>query len=87
MIFNVKNTAGLGKKCKVYAHVGLEIKAATKYNTRTREVEMFLMGKSTTGTPMVLTKPLKRGRMWPREAIKVKIKIPGSYIVVDGKKY
>lgn len=85
MIFDVKNTAG--KKVKVYCRKGLEIKAATKYNTKTREVEMFLMGVSESGQKLVLTRSLKRGQTFPRQAIKVKVKIQGSFIIVDGKRY
>lgn len=85
MIFNVKNTAG--KKVKVYAYVGLEIKAVTKYNTRTREIEMFLMGETEKGQKRILTAPASRNRMFPRKVLKTKIKIPGSFIVVNGKKY
>lgn len=88
MIFNVKNTAG--KKVKVYAYPGLQIKAATKYNTRTREIEMFLLGETDNGQKRVLTVPdkvTKRNQLFPRKTLKVKVKIPGSFILVNGKKY
>lgn len=85
MIFTVENTKG--KKATVYDQTGLELNAAVKYNTRTREVTLLLTGISANGKRRVVTKPVKRSSTYPREVIKVKVKIPGSFIVVDGKKF
>jgi hypothetical protein len=85
MIFNVKNT--IGKKVKVYAHPGVEIKDVTKYNTRTREIEILLFGFTGDGGRRVITKPAKKGYLFPRKVVKVKVKIPYSFIIVNGKRY
>jgi hypothetical protein len=86
MIFNVKNTAGMGRRVKVFAYAGLEIRAVTKYNTRTREVEFFVLGYTANGTTRALTEPTG-DKLFPRKVVKMKLKLPGSFIVVDGKKY
>ena len=86
MIFNAKNTFSKGKKATVYAHPGLQIKAATSYNTKTREIELYVLGQTSNGQTRIVTKPTTKN-MFPRKPIKVKIKIPGSFIIVDGKRY
>lgn len=86
MIYNAKNTAGLGRKCRVYAYAGLEIKGVTKYNTRTREVEFLLFGYTSGGERRVLTTPVTK-QLFPRKVVKMKVKIPGSFIMINGKRY
>lgn len=86
MIFNPKNTAG--KKVTVFAHRGAYIvKDVKKYNTRTREVTIYVRVEGLDGAKRVLTVPVKRGHMHPRKIATVTIKIPDSYIVVGGKRY
>lgn len=85
MIFDVKNTKG--KKVKVYDQTGLEIKTAFKYNTRTREVHMYLTGTSAAGKTRIVTTPVSKKSTYPRQVVKFKLKIPGSFIIVNGKKY
>ena len=90
MIFDVKNTFGKGKKATVYDAQGTAIPSAFKYNTKTREVSMYLTGKnSTVSTKKILMKSVKPrlGLSLAWEVLKVTVKIPGSWIIVDGKKY
>ena len=88
MIFNVKNTKG--KKAILYDAKGTPIKGAFKYNTKTREVSMYLTGRSSNTnklkTLMKSVKP-KAGLSRGWETLRVTVKIPGSWIIVDGKKY
>ena len=90
MIFNVKNTAGMGKRATLYDAFGTEILACYRYDTRTREASLYLTGKH----PKIEAKKTLMKRIKPRKGqsmawatLKVKVKIPGSYIVVDGVKY
>lgn len=90
MIFNVRNTAGKGKKVQVFDAQGTLIGSCFRYNTKTKEVSMFLTGKHpTVKNKRVLMKSIKPrvkgGLSWA--TMKIKVKIPGSYIIVDGKKY
>lgn len=85
MIFEAKNTKG---KARVYDQTGLYIRAVTKYNTRTREATILLLGKNIyDGKERVITFPLKRNKSYPRKALTVKVKIPGSYLTLNGKRY
>lgn len=87
MIFSAKNIRS--KSAKVYDAHGILIGAAFRYDTKTREVSIFLTGRNDKNEPRVLcrlaTKQPKTGKSW--KALKVKVKIPGSYIIIDGKKY
>lgn len=90
MIFDTKNTKGKGTNVQVFDAQGLLIPSAFKYNTRTRAVSMYLTGRHPTNkNRSVLTKKIrpKKGQSLAWEILKVTVKIPGSYIVVDGKKY
>ena len=90
MIFNVKNTAGMGKKCAVYDAQGTKISSCFRYDTKTREVSMFLTGHHPKiKNKKVLTKRIRARKPYVMAwaTLKVKVKIPGSYIVVDGVKY
>lgn len=88
MIFNIKNTSG--KKVKLYDAQGTQILGCYRYNTKTRETSLYLTGQH----PKIKHKKTLTKRIKPRKGesmawatLKVKVKIPGSYIVVDGVKY
>lgn len=85
MVFTTKNTKG--KKVKIFDAAGVQISAASKYNTRTREVTFYLTGKDAGGKTRVVTKSLKKGCTFPREVVEFKVKIPGSFIIVNGKRF
>lgn len=85
MILDIKSTKG--KNVKVYDAHGCLIGACYKYNTKTREVWMFLTGRTEKGVPKILCKLVKETKTSKRWAtLKVKLKIPGSYAIVDGVK-
>lgn len=87
MIFDTINTAS--KKVKLYDAQGVEITTCFRYNTKTREAELYLTGKKTsTVKHTILTKKKKTSKPGQHfSVLKIKVKIPGSYIVVDGVKY
>lgn len=85
MIFTTENTAG--KKVEIFDAQGSTIPWATKYNTKTREVTMFLVGKKKNGQKGSTKLLMKSVGTTQWKPLSVKIKIPGSYIVVDGTKY
>jgi len=88
MIFNVENTRK--KKVKVYDAGGVEIDYCYSYNTKTREAKLYLTGNRPNKTGRsVLKKTLKPTKKFAMRwaLLKATVKIPGSYIVVNGKRY
>lgn len=91
MILTVKNTAGKGKKVKIFDARGTVIPGVVQYNTKTREVIMFLGGPTNSkGKSIILvSRKESKSRFYSSVAFKllsVKVKIPGSYAIVNGKK-
>jgi hypothetical protein len=86
MIFDTKNTAG--KKVEVYSYNGVKISAVKKYNTKTREAVIFLIGEDKKGNKRAATSIKKKTKYrLAMDVVTVKVKLRGSYILVNGKKY
>lgn len=86
MVFTVKNTKN--KKVKVFDVAGTLIGGVTKYNTKTREATLFLIGTTTDKSRMVVSTLGKlTGNGFQRKPVSVKVKLPGSFIMVNNKKY
>ena len=75
-----------GKKTEVFDAMGHLIGSCFKYNSKTRVVEMFLtVVKSKKGPARtMMMKEVGKGS-W--QAVKIKVKVPGSYAIMDGKRY
>ncbi len=82
----IKASTFKGKKAKVFDASGSLIGSAYAYNTKTREVSMYLIGTSLSGSVKILLAK-KRSLNYQRRALTVKVKIPGSYLMLSGKKY
>lgn len=87
MVFDVKNTKG--KKVKIYDSRGTQILNAFKYNTRTREVSLYLYGKNALNKDSVVmfNRSHKDKKGYTHDLVRVKVKVPGSFIIVNGKRY
>ena len=80
MIFESKKLNG--KKAMVYDSKGNRITTCFKYNTKTREAFLFLLAlKPKSNEQTLLLCFDKKGKI-----VKAKVKLPGSYILVDGKR-
>lgn len=85
MIFTPKNTRG--KKVTVFDYKGTMITHVVKYNTKTREAEILLIGldRNDDTKAIVVKNDNKNG--YSVSPVKIKIKLPGSYIQVDNTTY
>lgn len=89
MIYTSGNTGS--KKVVVYASFGLRLLNVRRYNTKTREVELYILGHtgSTGSKQRVVTGKVRKDQKspFPRMAVTVKIVLPDSWIEINGKKY
>jgi ribosomal protein L13 len=87
MIFTAEKTKG--KSVQVFDAAGVQLTGVNRYDSKTREATIYLTGINVYGKEKVLRKRLggKKVAFGPFAVLKVKVKIPGSTIVVDGVKY
>lgn len=79
MIFTVKNTKD--KNVRVYDAAGNIIPYAYYYNTKTKVVGVYVTAKRGDRSTIAL----RSQKSDYNTAVRVKVKIPGSYIEVNGK--
>lgn len=66
------------RNAKVYDEMGKQIPFVLSYDTETQEAEIFLQAVFGSGRPQFVVSN--------KSAFSVKVKIPGSYLEIDGKR-